>query len=294
MKWWLENPLLKYQLYGLTRNRWKRQPLLYGTIVVSIALIYLLLFQLLLFTEAGFVATLVLCLFLMSLSAPLMSYNLFSLEYEKQTWEALALTRLTAKEILWGKWGTALARVAGLTGLMLPLLLLSIRTEDHAERATTLYLFGAGMSLLWGWGMLIVSLGMWLSFKLRRTLTTASALYAGQVFALVLLPLLFLIFAREDLLTEFISGIQSYWDGISYWIVSFFSARAILLLNPFWAASQLSFVGWDNPFWFSSNQAYGLGLRYMGWGFVQGGIYLVLALLFAGLTYQGLKYAWRK
>ncbi|OYT72567.1 MAG: hypothetical protein CFK49_01730 [Armatimonadetes bacterium JP3_11] len=294
MKRWLENPLLYYQLYGAMRNRWKRQPFLYGTAAVSIALIYLLLLQLVSFTEAGFVSTLTLCLFAMCLSAPLMAYNLFSLEYEKQTWETLALTRLTAKEILWGKWGTALMRVAGFTLLVLPLLLLGIGTDISNDLATKLYRFGAGVWMLFGWGALIVSLGMWLSFKLRRTLTTASALYAGQVFALILLPLLLLIFSGGDAPIGFISGIQSYREGIYWWIASFLSAWALLFLNPFWAVYQLSFVGFGSDFLFLRGESYSAGLRYMGWGFVQGGIYLALALLFAGLTYRGLKYAWRK
>lgn len=294
MKRWSENPLLYYQLYGLTRNRWKRQPLLYGAAAFGIALAYLLLFQLVSFSETGFVGTLILCLFVMCLSAPLMAYNLFSLEYEKQTWEALALTRLTAKEILWGKWGTALIRVAGLTVLALPLLLLTISLEDDTEPALRLYIFGTGVSVLFGWGALIVSLGMWLSFKLRRTLTTASALYAGQVFALLLLPMLLLIFGGGEFLTvtEFISAVQSYWEGIVWWIASFFNARAIVFLNPFYAVYQLDFIGSKGLFLTGEN--HGLGLRYMGWGFAQGGIYLALALLFAGLTYRGLKHAWRK
>lgn len=294
MKRRLENPLLYYQLYSVTRNRWKRQPLLYGAMVFSIALVYLLLFQLVSFTEVGFVSTLNLCLFAMCLSAPLMAYNLFSLEYEKQTWETLALTRLTAKEILWGKWGTALIRVAGFTVLVLPLLLLGIRMDISNDLATKLYLFGAGVLMLFGWGALIVSLGMWLSFKLRRTITTASALYAGQVFVLLLLPLLILIFNRGDLPIEFIGEVRSYREGIYWWIASFLSAWALLFLNPFWAVYQLNYIGFSGDFLFLRDETYGVGLRYMGWGFVQGGIYLSLALLFAGLTYRGLKYAWRK
>lgn len=304
MKQRMENPLLYYQLLGLTRNRWKRQPLLYGVVAGSIALTYLLVFQLISYNEASFPATLTLCLFLMCLSAPLMAYNLFSLEYEKQTWESLALTRLTAKEILWGKWGAALARVAGLTVLMLPLLLVNADLDVYIsgplvgeyrtilEPTPNLYAFLAGVLILFGWGALIVSLGMWLSFKLRRTLTTASALYAGQVFALALLPMLYLTFSQGDIQTEFIGYIQSYWGGVTWWIASLFTARAILYLNPFWAAYELNFVDSYDSSWPTEN--YSQGLMYLGWGFAQGFFYLALALLFAGLTYRGLKYAWRK
>jgi hypothetical protein len=304
MKRRMENPLLYYQLYSLTRNRWKRQPLLYGVVAGSVALTYLLVFQLIANTKAGFIATLTLCLFLMCLSAPLMSYNLFSLEYEKQTWESLALTRLTAKEILWGKWGAALARVAGLTVLMLPILLVNADLEVHIpgflvgtyhtlfEPTIKLYVFLCGVSLLFGWGVLIVSLGTWLSFKLRRTLTTASALYAGQVFALALLPMLYLTFSQGNIQTEYIGYIQSYWEGFAWWIASLFTARAIIYLNPFWAAYELNSIDSYFDFWPTSD--YGQGLMYLGWGFAQGLFYLALALLFAGLTYRGLKYAWRK
>ncbi len=115
-----ENPLLRYHLLGATRHRWRRQPWLYGAAALGIGLVYLLVLQLTVFSEASIFATLGLALFVMCIAAPLMAYNLFSLEYEKQTWESLALTRLTAPEIFWGKYGAALARVALTTLLFAP------------------------------------------------------------------------------------------------------------------------------------------------------------------------------
>lgn len=309
MKQRIENPLLHYHLFGLVRNRWKRQPLLYTVVVVGSALTYLLVYLLIPLAGFNFYAALWLCLFLMCLSAPLMAYNLFSLEYEKQTWESLALTRLTAKEIFWGKWGTALARVAGLTVLTLPLLILMLgaplevyisgplvgKYRTLLEPTHDLYVFSAGVLLLFSSGALIVSLGVWLSFKLRRTLTTASALYAGQVFVLVLLPILHQIFSRGNTGEELFPHIRGYWGGFTWWATSLLTGHAILYLNPFFVASTLEYLEYIAHDRFSRfAEDYSRGLIYMNWGFAQSFIYLALALFFAGLTYRGLKHEWRK
>ncbi|MCX7925942.1 MAG: hypothetical protein N2554_09050 [Fimbriimonadales bacterium] len=309
MKLRTENPLLRYQLFGFTVNRWKRQPVLYTTVAVAVGLTYLLVFQLIAYNEAGLSSALYLCLFMMCLVAPLMSYNLFSLEYEKQTWESLALTRLTAKEILWGKWGAALMRVGILTLLALPILLTtadlavyvsgSLRGEHPTvlEPTTNLYVFTASVFLLFSWGALIVSLGMWLSFRLKRTLSTASTLYAGQIFVLVMLPLLYVIFSSGEMGDDTVNSLVSYWDGFSWWVVSFFHARIIMYLNPFFTASQLGtlatpYGGWWTDSW--TGGSYYDGLMFMGWGFAQSFVYLLLAAIFAGLIHRGLKHAWRK
>lgn len=303
-----ENPLLRYQLFGFTLNRWKRQPWLYGGVAVGGGLTYLLVLLLFISEDAPYIVALQLCLFVMCLAAPLMAYHLFSTEYEKQTWESLALTRLTAWEILWGKWGAALARVALLTLLALPILFfnedlhINLVSPFRGRFITTLepthdlYVLAAGVSLLFCWGVLLVSLGMWLSFLLKRTLTTASALYAGQVFALALMPILYLMFSEGETGTQRISTITNYWEGFAWWGYSLFTAQAILALNPFWAAEELNAIyhAWETTSWNGTGPLYPEGLIYLNWGFAQSAIYLALALLFAGLTYRRLKHVWRK
>ncbi|MCS7301566.1 MAG: hypothetical protein NZ556_08455 [Fimbriimonadales bacterium] len=310
MKKPLENPLLYYQLLGYTRNRWKRQPLLYGAVAVAIGLTYLLVFQLVVVNAAQLSWTLNLCLSVMCLTAPLMAYNLFSLEYEKQTWESLALTRLTAKEILWGKWGAALARVGILTLFALPLLLTTLdlglypfesevgRFFTLIEPSANLYVLVASLLLLFGWGALVVSVGMWLSLKLKRTLSTASALYAGQVFLLLLLPMLYFIFSQGGATRfEMMMQVQSVWDGFLWWVAALFRAHTVVDLNPFVVSFELDVLTLETTWrysWGSQSQSYDYALYYLGWGIAQSAIYLALAGLFAGLTYNGLKFAWRK
>lgn len=296
-----ENPLLRYQMFGFTVNRWKRQPLLYGAVFVGVALVYLMVYQLLRYNEAGIGSTLGLPLFFMCLAAPLMAYNLFSLEYERHTWESLALTRLTAKEILWGKWGAALARVAVLTLLFIPMLLTSYgasgwifvppsRTGQYDN-----YTFFAAIAVLFSWGALLVSLGMWLSFKLKRTLSTASALYAGQVFVLLLLPSLYSIFSNDyGYNFDLLMGINSYADGFAWWVVTLLHPRALLYLNPIYVSSGLGFMVDVDTWRYADYQSCAIGLYYVGWGFAHSLIYLGFAALFAGFTYRGLKIAWRK
>lgn len=296
-----ENPLLWYQLFGFTVNRWKRQPLLYGAVAVGVALVYLMVYQLFRYNEAEIGSTLGLALFFMCLAAPLMAYNLFSLEYEKQTWESLALTRLTAKEILWGKWGAALARVAALTLLFIPILLTSYGASGwtFAPPSGTgqydNYTFFAAVLSLFSWGALLVSLGMWLSFKLKRTLSTASALYAGQVFVLLLLPLLYSIFSNDyDYDLDILMSITSYADGFIWWVATLLHPRALLYLNPFYISSELDYMVGVDTWGHADYQSRAMGLYYVGWGFAHSLIYLGLAALFAGFTYRGLKIAWRK
>jgi len=289
MKTLRENPLLRYHLLGATRHRWRRQPWLYGAAVLGIGLVYLLVLQLTVYSEAGIDATLGLALFVMCLAAPLMAYNLFSLEYEKQTWESLALTRLTAREIFWGKYGAALARVALTTLLFAPFLLTT-------HRATT-YVIAAAFTALFSWGALLVSVGLWLSFKLKRTLTTAATLYAGQVFVLMLFPFLYLLFSEgSDPTKSAVEWVLGYRDGMLAWVASLFEGTLIIFANPFYLASQLDLLGVRPSWWWSSDEsdAYANGLRYMLWGFAQSAMYLGLATLFAGFAYRGVKISWRK
>lgn len=286
-----ENPLLHYHLLGATRHRWRRQPWLYGAVVVGVGLVYILVLQLALQGGGGIEVTLGLSLFVMGIAAPLMAYNLFSSEYEKQTWESLALTRLTAREIFLGKWGVAVARVVLTTMLFAPFLL-------FAEGATP-YTIAAAFALLFGWGMLLVSVGVWLSFKLKRTLTTAAALYAGQVFALMLLPSLVLVFVSrfgEYNLSDPIRLVTNVLEAVSVWLLSLTNGTIILYAHPFYTASELSWLSEPRSWWWQSEDywRYMRGLYAMGWGFTQSALYLAVAALFAGLTYRGLKISWRK
>lgn len=288
-----ENPLLAYHLFVFTRNRWRRQPLLYGAAAFGIALSYFFLFMLIATYEASLVVPLTIALLAICFAAPLMAYNLFSLEYEKHTWESLALTRLTAREILWGKWGVVLTRVAGLTLLFLPMLLVSEADSISA------YAVIAGLLLVFSWGALLVSFGMWLSFKLKRTLSTASALYAGQVLVLLLTPVLYTLFTNNqarDVMPIYL--VQSHSEAVWWWIFSFLHLRFLVDLNPFTTLLELSYLrdiytfAYYDPY--SERALYPYGLLYLKWGFTQSAFYLLLAALFAGLTYRGLKIAWRK
>jgi len=289
-----ENPLLRYHLLGATRHRWQRQPWLYGTATLGIGLVYLLVLQLTVFNEASIYATLGLALFVMCIAAPLMAYSLFSSEYEKQTWESLALTRLTAREIFWGKYGAALTRVALTTLLFAPFILGTPRTNS--------YVTAASFATLFGWGTLLVSVSLWLSFKLKRTLNTAATLYAGQVFVLWLLPMLYttalsLNHLSDYILRDLISSVQSYTDAFGTWIFALFNGAFIVYANPFFVATELERMGELTPYWWDTQHdwtPYQEGLYFMLWGFVQSIFYLGLALLLAGLTYRGIKISWRK
>jgi hypothetical protein len=164
------------------------------------------------------------------------------------------------------------------------------------HRANT-YIIAAAFAVLFGWGMLLVSVGMWLSFKLKRTLSTAATLYAGQVFVLLLFPFLYLLFSGgSDPSTSTIEGVQSYRDGMLAWVASLFEGTLIIFANPFYLASQLNDLSVSPSWWWGSTDwdAYVNGLRYMLWGFAQSAMYLGLGAMFAGFAYRGVKISWRK
>ncbi|MFN4032352.1 MAG: hypothetical protein ACK4ME_01805 [Fimbriimonadales bacterium] len=301
-----ENPLLQYHLFGFTVNRWKRQPVLYGAVAVGMGLTYLLLFQMFHTYEASLGATLNLSLFVMCLTAPLMAYNSFSLEYEKGTWESLALTRLTAGEILWGKWGAALARVALLTLLLTPMLFIATdfrieldgpllgRFTTVVEPSYEFYKFAASVALLFSWGALLVSLGVWLSFKLKRTISTASTLYAGQLLALVLLPVLLATFGIDSshALEDELRSVYSFKDGFFWWLRVAFSSGVIFCLNPFYTTATLDSIASRVYYLYKSVDT--MQYFYVGWGFAQSFVYVSWGIFFAGLAYRGVKTNWRK
>jgi ABC-type transport system involved in multi-copper enzyme maturation permease subunit len=99
-----ENPVFWYHLLGQSRYRWRKQRAMTIIASVLIGLLYLYLLQQTLEYEVEPILIQLLGLLLICLLIPLGSYSLFSAEYEKATWESLAITPLTVDQIVFGKW----------------------------------------------------------------------------------------------------------------------------------------------------------------------------------------------
>lgn len=102
------------------------------------------------------------------LLAPVLASSAISQEKEQQTWEALATTKLTASEIIIGKWLARLIPLGWVAALMLPLLLISsasgIDLSDLPAVLLFLALTAATYSLI----------GLTCSFMARKTLAATT------------------------------------------------------------------------------------------------------------------------
>ncbi len=286
---WRENPVFWYHLLGQSRARWYRQRAL--TVILG-GLGLLLYFYLLVQTiryELDPAIVLILGLLLLCLLTPLGCYALFSMEYEKATWESLAITRLTVDEIVFGKW---FSRVLGV--LVIVLLLTPIAYIAWVKYMYRPVPFIGWLSAIWmltAWGVLLVSIGMWLSLRLRHSIASAATLYGVQVFTLLFLPLLTMILLEmatqrggDMSLTEGMEQGASTWQKLLFWLEMPFDWRCIFWLNPF---AALAAVYPDPTNYYLLLQAYGFG-----WG--QGVYYLLFSGLFYLLTRQGVRHHWRK
>jgi ABC-type transport system involved in multi-copper enzyme maturation permease subunit len=234
-----ENPVFWYHLLGQSRYRWRKQRAMTIIASVLIGLLYLYLLQQTLEYEVEPILIQLLGLLLICLLIPLGSYSLFSAEYEKATWESLAITPLTVDQIVFGKWFSRVLGVLVVVLLMTPLSFVAWLKSFRVE-AGLLGWLGSQWMLL-SWGVLLVSLGMWLSFRVRHSIASAALLYGIQVFVLLFLPLLvYTLFSLavtgtylEDTFRYRLPGEPSWGDRLWFWLSLPFDWRCVFWLNPY-------------------------------------------------------------
>ncbi|GBC91691.1 hypothetical protein HRbin15_00146 [bacterium HR15] len=285
-----QNPVFWYHLLGQSRYRWHKQKALTLISITLVGLIYLYLLAQTIQYEVEPVFVQILGLLMMCLLIPLGCYSLFSMEYEKATWESLAITRLTANEIVFGKWFSRVLGVLLITLLIAPLSF-NAWSQSVAPHISFLGWLGA-MWMLLSWGVLLVSMGMWLSLRLRHSIATASLLYGIQVFALLFLPMLVMVLmalttmGRFDITPFAVAENEeplSIGEKLKFWLMLPFDWRCLYVLNPFIATNTL-LSRYSGEHWLTQ---YGFG-----WG--QGCYYWLFAGLFYLLTRWGVQRAWRK
>jgi len=281
-----ENPIFWYHLVGQSRYRWQKQRALTLISGALVALIYLYLLTQTIKYEIEPVIVQILGLLTVCLFIPLGCYSLFSMEYEKATWESLAITRLTVDEIVFGKWFSRVLGVMVVTLLIAPPSFIAWY-QERWHRFSFFDWLGA-MWLLLGWGVLLVSLGMWLSLRLRHSIASASLLYGIQVFVLLFLPMLVLLLmelaamgTRIDPISVEVGENPSLLRSLQFWLTLPFDWRAIFLLNPYIATAEL----------LASRSSENLMPLY---GWAQGCYYWLFSGLFYFLTRQGVRHHWRK
>ena len=145
-RWVVENPVFRYHFLGQTRLAVAR-PLWQVLAVASpFAVIYFwLTYQVATNGLPAFVITLE--VFALCLLAPLMTHSLFAMEFERATWDMLVLTRLTAGQIVMGKFLSRLVMLLVFGFLFTPLLWMAANREFNDMASPLMVLWGQAHSV---------------------------------------------------------------------------------------------------------------------------------------------------
>lgn len=193
-KWVVVNPVFHYHLWGQTRLMARRPLWQILLFCVPFAVIYLWLIDQAVRNGLPQLSLSLECLTLW-LVAPLMSHALFAMEFEKATWDMLILTRLTAGQIVMGKFLSRLALLSFLAVLFVPLALIGALKEYQAVSSFSLLAWFAKTQLVViSWAILLIAVTLALSYWLKRGMVAAAVAFAGQVFVLFILPAFWMLF----------------------------------------------------------------------------------------------------
>lgn len=297
--WVSNNPVFRYHFVNQTKLlKLINSPQKIVAIVALLASLYLNMVSYI--AEHG-LAPLILLLecFSLWLLAPLMTHSLFAMEFEKATWDMLVLTRLTVSQIVMGKFLSRLALLIALAFFFIPLLLIAIGVDykhiigANCENIYALFfmslclLFKSQLTVV-SWAILMVAVTLWFSYRLKRGMITAAAVFVGQLLVMFVLPILWSVFAQ-------LTGIYSLyaadnWEFDPFYIESwdkkmmslwmFDPLLAILFYNPAFSLTML----------FAQPEDMDLPL----WGICQGIVYLLLAGLVILILMRSISKATRK
>jgi ABC-type transport system involved in multi-copper enzyme maturation permease subunit len=286
-KWVSANPVFRYHLFGQTKLMVRRPLWQVVLLCVPFAAIYLWLVEQTVQHGMPYLSVGLECLTLW-LVAPLMSHALFAMEFEKATWDMLVLTRLTAGQIVMGKFLSRLALLALLTFFFAPLVLIgAFKDFQTLSSASIVQWFIETQLVAFGWAVLLTSFTLWLSYWLKRGMVAAAVAFAGQVFVLFILPVLWGLFlalfamAGERHIDLF--AFEAFGEGwLKYgWMLDF--RFAVWSYNPAFAiVGTFIFAterGSEKPFL---------------WGTWQGIVYLTLSALIIALLTRAIAKATRK
>ncbi len=260
-KWVTQNPLFRYHLLGQGRRLLRRPIYQLALFVLPIIALYIWLLRETMQNNLYVIVLGIEC-FVLWLLASLMPHSLFASEFEKATWDMLVITRLSVSQIVMGKFLSQLVVLGVLWLFFLPPLMLSLLQEHSLW--VTLRELGKSQWIVITWTVLLVAVTLWLSFRLRRSMTTAAVTFAGQVFVLFILPVLWRVFESLFFEERMMSG-SDFNRWIAYgWMIDL---RLLpLVYNPALVLAVL-FRRMENP----------MDLGFFLWGIWQGIVYLALA-----------------
>jgi ABC-type transport system involved in multi-copper enzyme maturation permease subunit len=121
---------------------------------------------------------------------PSLAAGAITQEREQQTWNALLLSRLTAGQIVSGKFLAALLPVFIILGLLLPLNLLA---AAYAAMPLRVVLLSHG--LLYATALFLTALSLFFSWAFRRTYVATAASFASVAFLVIGTYILFAMWA---------------------------------------------------------------------------------------------------
>lgn len=286
-RWVSDNPVLRYHLFGQTRLMARRP--IWQIVIVTAPLTLLYIWLVYRVANDGLpelVVTLE-CLALWLL-APLMTHSVFAMEFEKATWDMLILTRLTAGQIVMGKFLSRLALLGIFVFLFMPLLWIAAAHDFTVMSPFSLLFWVLKTQLvIVGWAILLIAVTLWLSYWLKRGMIAAAVAFAGQVLMLFILPVLWSLF-----LAMFYASIGRSFDPF------YFRPEQESWLHYGWMMDPRFVPLFYNPvfalvgLWAfrdaSSEQTFIL------WGTWQGIVYLLLTSLFIAVLLRSVSKATKK
>jgi ABC-type transport system involved in multi-copper enzyme maturation permease subunit len=286
-KWVSANPVFRYHFWGQTKLM-VRRPLWQVILLCApfVAIYFWLVDQTVQYGLPSLSVGLE-CLVLW-LVAPLMSHSLFAMEFEKATWDMLVLTRLTTGQIVMGKFLSRLALLMILAIVFAPLTLIgAFKDFQTLSPIGLLQWFAETQLVALSWAVLLTAFTLWLSYWLKRGMVAAAVAFAGQVFVLFILPVLWGLFMalfamvgerHIDLFT-----FDAFGEGWLKYAWMFDFRFAIWSYNPaltvIWTFIFAAERGAEKP---------------LLWGIWQGIVYLLLSALIIALLTRAVAKATRK
>ncbi|MCS7192181.1 MAG: hypothetical protein NZ937_04265 [Armatimonadetes bacterium] len=193
-KWIESNPVFRYHFLGQT-GVLVRRPIWQVGLITAIFLALYIWFLRQVYDHGLPTLTLGLECLTLWIIAPLMTHSLFAAEFEKATWDMLILTRLTASQIVMGKFLSRLMILMFLVlFFVLPLWLGAYQEYRASSNVNIPSLVLKTQLVAVGWSILLIAVTLWLSYWLKRGMLTVAVAFAGQVFVIFILPILWVVF----------------------------------------------------------------------------------------------------
>jgi ABC-type transport system involved in multi-copper enzyme maturation permease subunit len=197
----LQNPVFRKEMRARTRGRRATRGTHIGAWVViggAVAAVYWLVLRAIFGPNGGASAahdifailTIGVQTTLLLFLAPSVASGSITLEREQQTWNALLLSRLSAREIVGGKYAAALVLPLAMLALFAPLDL--IAAVRGGEPPAVVLVSGA---MLLSGALFYTALGLFCSWAQRRTHTATAAAFGGVAALAVGTGLLFILWA---------------------------------------------------------------------------------------------------